>query len=547
MSDQFRDSCVRLDEQKTTRKVFNGNPNDPIRVSFYDKDGTRVNDVTRKEANCIAASDPKMLFYFQDGDGYQRELLIGDVNALKVSDQLPSTPAPCPVNPQVCGSPSVQFFGGEGMGALANAIVSPNSSSVIGFDILNSGFNYLKPPFAQLIDDCGNGSGGTLLVRTQPYTGKNDPIGKPGPTKGNLEVKDIVITAPGRGYLSAPNGSKGGNGRVVIPAPDPNDLTPPAPPIVTFTASKYFINSPEQVTLFWSTENVTNVSITEVGSNLLLIGSSNVNIDRTKTYILTASGPGGTKISQVTISLVPILPPEPPVLDPTRPPSIVFISSKYEVNAGEEFTLFWRVNNASSITIDQSIGSVNFEGQINKTIRETTTYTLIAVGIGGTTTQKLTVRYRTPVPPVPPVPPIPPIPPVPPIPPTPPTTPTAGIYKVLMCLDDIYVEDGGFSYVPGDTIRVVPDNGTLLELEINDRGAIVRVKVLSKGCGYTDLPEIIIESPTGYNAKLYPVLSATRITNEQEFFDVPTNVPLVSVVDCVGKIAPKDTFDIVPR
>ena len=84
MSDQFRDSCVRLDEQKTTRKVFNGNPNDPIRVSFYDKDGTRVNDVTRVEANCVAAFNPKMLFYFQDGDGYQRELLIDEVNAYDV-------------------------------------------------------------------------------------------------------------------------------------------------------------------------------------------------------------------------------------------------------------------------------------------------------------------------------------------------------------------------------------------------------------------------------------------------------------------------------
>lgn len=52
MADQFRDSCV--DRQNKNRKTFKGNPVDPIRVSFYDKDGTRVNDVTRSEANCIA-------------------------------------------------------------------------------------------------------------------------------------------------------------------------------------------------------------------------------------------------------------------------------------------------------------------------------------------------------------------------------------------------------------------------------------------------------------------------------------------------------------
>ena len=82
---------------------------------------------------------------------------------------------------------------------------------------------------------------------------------------------------------------------------------------------------------------------------------------------------------------------------------------------------------------------------------------------------------------------------------------------------------------------------------LNSRGEIQELKVLSKGCGYTDLPEIVIESQTGYNAKLYPVLSATRITDEQALFDIPPEVSLVSVVDCVGKIAPKSEFDRVPR
>ena len=50
MADQYRDSCV--DRQNKSRKVFRGNPNDFVRVSFYDKDGTRINDVTRSEANC---------------------------------------------------------------------------------------------------------------------------------------------------------------------------------------------------------------------------------------------------------------------------------------------------------------------------------------------------------------------------------------------------------------------------------------------------------------------------------------------------------------
>jgi hypothetical protein len=346
MSDQYRDICV-------DRRNKNRGKEDPIRVSFYDKDGIRINDVTRKEANCIATQNPKMLFYFQDGNGYQRELLIPEVNALKLTDKLPNDIS-LPVDAQLCGPPRVQIFGANGMAAEANAIVSPISSSVIGFDIINSGFNFTAPPFVQLVDECGNGSGGSLFVQTEPYTGKND-TGKPGPTKGGLQIKNIVIAAPGDGYLAAPNGSKGGNGRVVIPAP----VTPDVP------------------------------------QDLQL--------------------PGGTT------------------------------------------------------------------------------------------------------------------------------------YKVLLCLDEIYVEDGGFGYIPGDTAKVIPENGSSVELVINQTGEITQIKVLSKGCGYTDLPEIVIESQTGYNAKLYPVLSAKRITDEQTLFDIPPEVSLISVIDCVGKIAPKSEFDRVPR
>ena len=117
MADQYRDSCV--DRQNKNRKTFKGKPNDEIRVSFYDKDGMRVNDVTRSEANCIAESNPSQLFYYQDGNGYQRELLIGPVNALSIIDALPDGPA-CPTDPQLCGPPRVQIFGGMVMFAISN-------------------------------------------------------------------------------------------------------------------------------------------------------------------------------------------------------------------------------------------------------------------------------------------------------------------------------------------------------------------------------------------------------------------------------------------
>jgi hypothetical protein len=213
MPEEYRYACVQ-------RQNKNRGKEDPIRVSFYDTDGIRINDVTRKEARCIASLNPQQLFYFEDGNGYQRELLIQQVNELNIIDALPDAPA-CPTNPKLCGPPRLQFFGGMGMGAMANAVISPNSSSVIGFDIVNPGFNYLTPPFANIVDECGSGSGSRVIVQTQPYgtsaglntAGAGGSVLNGGGTKGGLEVKNVVVLSPGDGYLPAPNGSLGGNGR----------------------------------------------------------------------------------------------------------------------------------------------------------------------------------------------------------------------------------------------------------------------------------------------------------------------------------------------
>jgi hypothetical protein len=395
MADQYRDSCV--DRQNKNRKTFKGKPNDEIRVSFYDKDGMRVNDVTRSEANCIAESNPSQLFYYQDGNGYQRELLIGPVNALSIIDALPDGPA-CPTDPQLCGPPRVQIFGGMGMGAMANAVISPNSSSIIGFDIVNPGFNYLSVPFANIVDECGSGSGSNLKVQTQPYGTAATTAGTGGAAgtetggtggaavgnpKGGLEIKNIVVLSPGDGYLSAPNGSLGGNGRI------------------------------------WKD-----------------VGEAYVEKEDGGYYVV----PSGK---------------EPPNLPP-----------------GDKF-----------------------------------------------------------------------------IPPQPPTEldPDIISYPVVIEIEEIFVDDPGFGYEPGDTLEVVPNNGAVLEPVINDRGEIAQIKVINPGIGFIDLPEIIINSPRGYNAKLIPVLRVIPIADIPDPTVIPSGTQLISVVDCVGKILPKDTFDIVPR
>lgn len=116
----------------------------------------------------------------------------------------------CDTGAKLCGPPLVSIFGGGGSGAIANPIVSPLSSSIIAFDIINKGQNYTSEPFAQLVDNCGNGSGSSLKVELE-----------------NKQVKRIVVKSPGNGYLPVQDGSKGANGRVT--EPPTNNLIPQNP------------------------------------------------------------------------------------------------------------------------------------------------------------------------------------------------------------------------------------------------------------------------------------------------------------------------------
>ena len=391
-------------------------PDNAIRVSFYDKDGTRVDNVTKEQAKIIAAASPGKLFYFQDKDGLTREITIDQVLALTPNKDLISDVAfssvSCPTEPQPCGPPKIQFFGGEGVGAMANAVISPISSGVMAFDIVNSGKNYKSPPIAVLDDECGKGSGSALEVIMEP-TGEKDIISG----EDILRVKNVYIDAPGDGYLNTFDGSLGGNGRT------------------------------------WKEED--------------------------EGFVKTKEGKYYT------------------VPDDRQPSSL---------KPGD----IWNPPYRPPIEVPEN-------------------------GV---------------VPPLPPIgPPVPPTPSIP-LPPTnPPTVPPVSppTYKVLICFDGVIIDDPGFNYKPGDKIKVTPDNGVTLEPVINQRGEVVKVNIVSKGCGFVDLPEIIVESPTGFNAVIKPILNVTRILNEQDLFEIPAGTPLVSVVDCVGKILPKDTFDIVPR
>ena len=121
--------------------------------------------------------------------------IVGQFASL--ADGVSGSTGNCNTEPVPCGPPTVAIFGGGGVGAAANAIISPTSSSVIAFNITNPGFGYTStnPPTVVLEDPCGNGGGSCLDAVIQ-----------------NGRLTNIIICASGNGYLPAPNGSLGGNG-----------------------------------------------------------------------------------------------------------------------------------------------------------------------------------------------------------------------------------------------------------------------------------------------------------------------------------------------
>jgi len=113
-------------------------------------------------------------------------------------------------------------------------------------------------------------------------------------------------------------------------------------------------------------------------------------------------------------------------------------------------------------------------------------------------------------------------------PPPPPKPPS---YPVAPSIKDIDIPDGGFGFEDGDTLTVVPDNGAILEPIISN-GSIVRVKVVNPGIGFTEMPEIVINTDTGYNARFNPILNFNPIAIN----NIPPGIQIVNVVDCVGKV-----------
>ena len=108
-----------------------------------------------------------------------------------------------------------------------------------------------------------------------------------------------------------------------------------------------------------------------------------------------------------------------------------------------------------------------------------------------------------------------------------------GQYPVILKLCDVIIKESGFGYSDGDQVIIEPPNGATAKATISPNGAIIKIDVLTKGEGFTEIPKIYIQSQTGYRANLIARLCVERVGDDLTI--VPVNLEkVIKVVDCPG-------------
>lgn len=213
-------------------------------------------------------------------------------------------------------------------------------------------------------------------------------------------------TGGGGGYdggYGGDSGCCGGGGGYDGPSPDPSpDPTPVTPVVypakcVSLTASRTTVpHGGANVTLTWATQNASYVTLSGYGS-VSGNGSKTVFVNSNTTFVLTASktgsGDGGISSSDTCTVTVKV---QPPVTVPAT--CDAFTSNKTSLPyGGGNVILTWATTNATSVSIDNGVGTVAADGSKSVFVPSTRTYTLTAVGTGGNDTCTVTVTVQPPV------------------------------------------------------------------------------------------------------------------------------------------------------
>ena len=153
-------------------------------------------------------------------------------------------------------------------------------------------------------------------------------------------------------------------------------------PSVSISSTPETILLGQSSVLNWSSQGADSVSINNGVGTVEHRGTKVVTPFRTTTYTISAVNADGKAESSVTVNVV----------HSQGTPTVSIKATPMTIHTGGESVLAWSTGNAYSVIIDNGIGNVPLN--YSRTVRPgaTTTYTISAIGPGGTSTASVTIN-----------------------------------------------------------------------------------------------------------------------------------------------------------
>ncbi|MCU1310917.1 MAG: pyrrolo-quinoline quinone [Candidatus Angelobacter sp.] len=158
------------------------------------------------------------------------------------------------------------------------------------------------------------------------------------------------------------------------------EATAAAPPAITFTASPDSITVGSKSTLNWKATGAVSAKIDALG-DVPPAGTQDVSPTATTTDKLTAIGAGGSTVASTTIDVANF--------SVTANPSVIA--------PGQSSVLSWSAPNATSVAIDNGVGTFGPTGTVSVAPTVTTSYTATATGPGATSSVAVKVIVAPPI------------------------------------------------------------------------------------------------------------------------------------------------------
>ncbi len=198
----------------------------------------------------------------------------------------------------------------------------------------------------------------------------------------------VIIKGTGTGtfarkFIRAFDGSAANAPKLVISYTTSAPAPPPVP-TATLTVAPTTVPQGSSALLSWTTTNATSVNIDQGIGTVAASSSTSVTPAATTTYTVTATNATGVATATATLTVGPTLPTASIGVSPAG------------IAPGESATLSWSTTNATSVSIDQGVGSVAATGSVTVSPAVTTTYTITASNAQGSVARSTTLTVNPP-------------------------------------------------------------------------------------------------------------------------------------------------------